>query len=537
MKERDSLLLTILAIATLMIALVLGIVFDMKAALLGVFAVPAMVASFIHPRLGLLALLIYLPFSSTVAFSIVKVFTVKGNLIRYDQAYPLYKIAKDAFYFPALAKILLTTRTFEKFRLQTRPFLIAAGALAVSCLITFLFINIPEDRRGILTGIVGLQTLLAYIPLVLCGYYLLQQRRDLFVVNRLLIVLVLICCGLALVQYLLLVQGICPDNEVLNRLRVGVDLSNTRFYPDITGKATLKAQCLVGGSVLYNPVQGMIRLPGTFSDPWQWGWFLVSGSAIAYASSFSDPERRWRIAGWGAMGLVLLATLVSGQRLPLVLVPAFYLVLLMATDRNKKRLPLKLGAIGAISFFSVILIPFLRDRVLNFIGRWQASPPTDFVVNQTQWILQYVQPFGFGLGAASSGARRLADEEGTRLIETYYAKLFYEVGIVGFVAFMIMVTILCVLTWRAYRSLRTPAFRHWGLCIWIFLLFISYNPYYYPLSVEPVSVYYWLFAGFLLKLPEIEDRSNGETGPATEEIGSKIEADGESPERAPSPPL
>lgn len=507
-----------------MIALALGIVFDMKAALLGIFAVPAMVASFIHPRLGLLALLIYLPFSSTVAFSIVKVFTVRGNLIRFDQAYPLYKIAKDAFYFPALAKILLTTQTFEKFRLQTRPFLIAAGVLAVSCLITFLFINIPEGGRGILTGIVGLQTLLAYIPLVLCGYYLLQQRRDLFVVNRLLIVLVLLCCGLALVQYFLLVQGWCPDNEFLNRLRVGVDLSDTRFYPDITRKATLKAQCLVGGSVLYNPVQGMIRLPGTFSDPWQWGWFLVSASAITYAASFSDPSRGWRIAGRGAMAMVLLATLVSGQRLPLILVPAFYLVLLIATTRNKKQIPLKLGAIGVVSFAAVMLIPFVRERALNFIARWQASPPTDFVANQTQWILQYVQPFGFGLGGASSGARRLADEEGTRLIETYYAKLLHEVGIVGFVAFMVLVTILCVLTWRAYRSLQTPAFRHWGLCIWIFILFISYNPYYYPLSVEPVSVYYWLFAGFLLKLPEIEDRSNGEVLTATDEINSKIES-------------
>ena len=38
------------------------------------------------------------------------------------------------------------------------------------------------------------------------------------------------------------------------------------------------------------------------------------------------------------------------------------------------------------------------------------------------------------------------------------------------------------------------------------VIFISYNPYYYPLSVEPVSVYYWLFAGILLKLPEISDK-------------------------------
>jgi hypothetical protein len=514
--------LTILAIVTLLASFVLGIVFDAKAALLGVFAIPAMVASFIHPRLGLLALLIYLPLSSTVAFSVVKVFKIVGNLIRYDQSYPLYKIAKDAFYFPALAGILVKTKTLDKLLLQAKPLAIAAAVLTATSLVTFLFINSPGGGRGIVTGIVGFKTLLGYIPLVLCGYYLLREKRDLFVVNRLLVVLILLCCGLGVVQYFLLARGICPDNEVLNRLPVVVDLSETRFYPNIAAKATLKARCLVGGSLLYNPERGLLRLPGTFSDPWQWGWFLVSSAAIAYAASFSDPSRGWRFAGWGAMVLVPIATLLSGQRLPLVLVPLFYLVLLVVTYRRKNRLPLKLGAIAVVSGFAVALIPFLRERLLNLIDRWMYAPPTDFVAKQMQWILKYVQIFGFGLGEASSGARRLAGEEGTRLIETYYAKLLYEIGIVGFIAFMALVTILCILTFQAYNRLKTPAFRHWGICIWIFLLFISYNPYYYPLSVEPVSVYYWLFAGLLLKLPEIEGRAVEETEPifAPESTGS-----------------
>jgi hypothetical protein len=507
MKERNALLRTILAIVTLILSMLLGIIFDAKAAVLGVFAIPAMVISFLHPRLGLLALLVYLPFSSTVAFSVVKVFAVMGNLIRYDQSYPLYKIAKDAFYLPALVGILLKTNTFDKFRLYTKPLLLAAMILLASCLLTFGLLNVPGGGRGIVTGIVGLKTLLGYIPLVLCGYYLLQEKRDFSVINRLLILLILLCCGLGLAQYILLVQGVCPNNEVLNRFPVGVDLSQSKLYPDITAKATLKARCLVGGSLLYNPDRSLIRLPGTFSDPWQWGWFLVSGAFISYAASFSDRSRGWRITGWVAMALVFLATLVSGQRLPLILVPLAYLVLWIVTSPRKKQLPWKLLALALASVIAVTQIPFLRERGLNLVDRWLYSSPTDFVTKQMQWILQQVKPFGFGLGEASSGARRLAGEEGTRLIETYYAKLLYEVGIVGFLAFMALVTILCILTFQAYHRLKTPAFQHWGICIWIFLLLISYNPYYYPLSVEPVSVYYWLFAGLLLKLPEIEARS------------------------------
>ena len=36
------------------------------------------------------------------------------------------------------------------------------------------------------------------------------------------------------------------------------------------------------------------------------------------------------------------------------------------------------------------------------------------------------------------------------------------------------------------------------------LILISYNTYYYPLLVDPVAIYYWFFAGVLLKLPELE---------------------------------
>jgi hypothetical protein len=508
MKERNSLLLIILAIATILISLVLGIVFDKKAALLGILAVPAMVASFIHPRLGLLALIIYLPLSSTVTFAVVRVFQVLGNLVLYDQSHLLYKIAKDAFYFPALAAILIKTKTFKQLRPQIKPFIITTLILLASSLITFLFVNLP--RGGFAVGIVGLKILLSYIPLVLCGYYLIEQKRDLFVVNRLLIVMILVCCVLNLIQYFLLVQGICPDNEFLNQLEVLVPKSDTEFYPNITEKASLKAQCFVGGSVLYNPDRGLIRLPGTFSDPWQWSWFLVSSSVISYAASFSDPQKRWRVAGWVAMVLVFLATLVSGQRIPFLLVPLFYLVLFIATSKHKQKLPLKLGILGLISLLAVTLNPFIQERGLNFLDRWLYSSPIDFVGNQMQWMFNYVQLFGFGLGTASSGARHLAGEEGIRLIETYYAKLLYEIGIVGFIAFMALVTILCILTFKAYLKVKNAALKHWGLCIWIFLLFISYNPYYYPLSVEPVSVYYWLFAGILLKLPEIRDKLEDE---------------------------
>lgn len=137
------------------------------------------------------------------------------------------------------------------------------------------------------------------------------------------------------------------------------------------------------------------------------------------------------------------------------------------------------------------------------------SPPQEFIIKQFSWLSSRLSLLGKGLGNATSGARRLT-EDGVLLIETYYVKLIYEIGVLGFIAFMAVVSILSGLTFKAYRSLHDPVLRHWAICIWIFVLFISFNPYYYPLSVEPVSIYYWLFAGILLKLPELENNFNSE---------------------------
>ena len=93
------------------------------------------------------------------------------------------------------------------------------------------------------------------------------------------------------------------------------------------------------------------------------------------------------------------------------------------------------------------------------------------------------------------------------MIETYYPKLIYELG-VGTLAFLGVVTALTVSTFKAYRSLKDKDLRSYGASFWVFILFISYQTYYYPLDVDPVAIYYWIFAGLLLRLPEIDKQES-----------------------------
>lgn len=144
----------------------------------------------------------------------------------------------------------------------------------------------------------------------------------------------------------------------------------------------------------------------------------------------------------------------------------------------------------------------VAERTESFTSRWEASPPQEFIVNQFEEVWKNVDgPLGSGLGRATNSARAMGE---TKLVETYYPKVLHEVGIVGLTAWIVFVTCLTIICFKTYRKIKNRNFRSYAATMWVFILFISYNTYYYPLDVDPVAVYYWFAAGVLLKLPEID---------------------------------
>ncbi|MEB3295649.1 MAG: hypothetical protein VKJ24_21060, partial [Synechococcales bacterium] len=264
------------------------------------------------------------------------------------------------------------------------------------------------------------------------------------------------------------------------------------------------ARCFVGGSLLYNEEQGVIRLPGTFVAPWQWGWFLISAAFFSFATAFSDRAWLWRITGMAGMGLTLLMAVLSGQRIALILVPIVFVVLLLATGQvaNLKRfIPIGIvmgigGAIAAVAYPEIV-----QERIDSMVARWNAAPPTEFITDQFGFVQDLAGALGRGLGRATNSARAFGE---TRLIETYYPKVLYEIGPFGLLLFVILVTTLVIVSFKAWRTIKDKNLRGHAAVLWVFLLFISYNTYYYPLDVDPVAAYYWFMAGVLLKLPILD---------------------------------
>jgi hypothetical protein len=390
--------------ATLFVAGLLGVLLALlgepKLALAAVVAIACLALSFKYPRQAIYGLIIYVPFSGTV------VYALGGSGI--------LQLAKDAIYIPALIGVMQFCR-------RTRQPLIIPQMIKIPLLVllglsglTLLVVNGGQQLDAatgevpILIGVLGLKVLIGYVLIIPCIYYLLRDREDLYFLLRLQVVLILVCCGLGFIQYMMLRLGICQGT-----VGEGEELF----------KASLQARCFVGGSLLYTPSQGQIRLPGTFNAPWQWGWFLISSGFFAFGTAFSDRSPLWRIVGLGSLAAVGVMAVVSGQRIALALVPVTIVGLLILTGQvaNLKRfLPIGLGLAMVLTVFMAQNPEVVSARLASFESRWSASPPHEFIVQQFAWAQKQQQGLlGRGVGRATNAARIFGK---TELVRNYHPK-------------------------------------------------------------------------------------------------------------------
>ena len=483
-KERKALIRY--TVTSLFVSALAGILLSLLAEpKLGVgvtFALLCLTLSFKYPRQAIYAFIIFIPFSGTVTYAL------GGSAI--------LQLAKDAFYIPAVIGVIQFCRKNRLPILIPKSIKLPVGILLTICLITLLLVNGAQELdsavsdKAFLMGILGLKILLGYLLMITCIYYLIRNKEDLYFLLRTQVVLILVCCGLCFVQYLMLKTGVC---------RGTVGTGEALF------KASLESRCFVGGSLLYTPSQGQIRLPGTFVAPWQWGWFLISSAFFSFGTAFSDRSPFWRMMGLYSLSAVFVMAVLSGQRIALGLVPVAVVTLLLLTGQiaNLKRfLPIGIG-LGLILGFLMIKNPeVVQQRWQSFEDRWNASPPHEFVKQQFLHSVKDQEGlFGNGLGRGTNAARMFGE---VRLIETYHPKVLYEIGPLGLIAVLGLYTTLTVAVYKAYRATKEPDLRGYAASMWVFVLFISYFPYYYSLDVDPVNVYYWLAAGIALKLPDID---------------------------------
>ena len=501
-NNKDLLLIIITAALAFIVCTILVIFVNLTASMLGALLVIFSAIVYRFPRRSLWLFLIYLPLTGTIAYSFGSVYSAVGGKVVFSSLYPIVHLAKDIFYFPALVAILLSSYWLKKFRKKAKVVLICSLILLGTCLLTLFIVNLPQQLSNstpgnpFLMGIIGLKILIGYVPFMICGYYLIRDRQDLSWFIRFQIIIIALCCILCLIQYLFLVTGICADS--------------VNLPPPASTRASLQARCFVGGSLLYNPVKKLISLPGTFNSPWQWAWFLIFGSFFSMASYFYESSRLWRTINLLTVGLVLATAIISGQTTATLLVPIILLILIFVTETDKKRLSYKLFIVIFLLFIIANNFGIFGSALDSIIARWRYAPPQEFIISQFKWINDSgVTILGHGVGKAASAARKLGK---VTLIETFYPRLLYEIGWLGTFVFLTFVSSIAFYTYKAYNAVKPTSLWRFSLCLWLFIVLISYNTYYYPLIIEPVAIYYWLIAGILLKLPEINEKLPNRSG-------------------------
>lgn len=468
-----------------LVGLLLGLIVEPTLGIAATAGLLCLSLSFKYQRQALYAFIIYIPFSGTVTYML------GGNA--------LLQLAKDAFYVPALIGVIQMCRKKRLDILLPEAVKVPLVLVISIVVLNILLINVPQQFQGngtekpILMGILGLKILLGYLPVITCIYYLMRTSEDLYFLLRIQAVLVITACALGFVQFLMLRTGVCAGTEGTGAQ--GVDLF----------KASLQSRCFVGGALLYSPSQGQIRLPGTFVAPWQWGWFLISSAFFSFGTAFNDKSPFWRLVGIVSLVVVFVMSVVSGQRIALFLVPIVVGGLSILTGQvvNLKRF-VPIGVVlGLILVGLTIRNPeLMQERVDSFRDRWDASPPHEFVRQQFEEVIDAQDGIlGNGVARATNGARIFGR---VRLVETYHPKLLYELGPLGLLFVLMLYTALTIATFKAYRKTKDKNLRGYAASMWVFVLFISFFPYYYPLDVDPVSVYYWLAAGIALKIPTLD---------------------------------
>jgi O-antigen ligase len=115
-------------------------------------------------------------------------------------------------------------------------------------------------------------------------------------------------------------------------------------------------------------------------------------------------------------------------------------------------------------------------------------------------------PLGMGTGTNTGAARyAVSDPSGFVGIENYYAKAAVELGIPGLLVVVGLFVVVIVAGFKAHRSIVPPVYRCCLSALLAFAIVIFLNSFKgWLIDLDPLNVYYWLFAGILLKLSVLE---------------------------------
>lgn len=348
---------------------------------------------------------------------------------------------------------------------------------------------VGQGTTNALVGLVGAKVWLLYIPLMAIGSAALASRADLEAMLRTIVVTAWIPLLVGLLMW---------GGAIAYDYQKSVEL----LYGDFARNATQGFVALrVGNTTFY-------RIPSTFQFVSQYAAFCQFIIFPIVMLIRSDRSRRWRVFGYVSLLLAVMAALTSGSRGAFLFLPFIFLTLAalrmgMGGSQNLAMAMILLVAVAIASLF------FDSGAIFDHVVELAEINGQGIVVGGLSYAIETGGMFGIGVGGATIAARYVLDPNQSSLlfstaIENYYAKAWLELGFFGFIAVVLLLGLVIIYSLTTLSRIRDIRLRDCGIAVagmTIFVAFISSRG--WPLDQDPFAYYYYLFVGFLFKLPSL----------------------------------
>ncbi len=439
-------------------------------------------------RRGFYWLLMYLPFAGVVTLALftwpVYLSLAGGVTLPLWQASLLFK---DLLFLMPSYIAFFARLSLGRESLRGLPSLPVGLMIALSMLVLGHMAN--PGVQSLLMGLIGLKVWLFYLPLFFLSFAYVASERDLFSLLRLLVGLSLIPSTIGIAEALL-VQVI------------GHQVAMEAIYGEMAGPVTQRFTSFeVGG--------GMIaRISSTFTFVAQYFNYTLAMLAPCYILWRGDSSRRWRRLGGLALLLVALASFLSGARAAFVYTPLL-LVLIFGLERGVSGLMQSGAYVAGVLFAALTILGVGSSALYEHVSELVVGYSEDTAY---ALLVQAINsaPLGAGTGTNTGAARyAFAEPDAFMALENYYAKAAYELGLPGLFVVLGLFLSLILLGYRSYRRAQSPSLRSCATGLLAYLVvMIGTSLKGWMIDLDPVNVYFWVFAGVLMKLPFLESLAN-----------------------------
>jgi len=439
-------------------------------------------------RWGIYGLIAYMPFSG-----------LPGILFYSSIGSGRASLIKDfLFVIPAY---LGFTFWYLKNRKQTRLDFPGSPLILMVVLAGLLFFHfLAIMPTNLMVGLIGLKVWLFYMPLFFLGYHLIDSKTQLIRLAKLMLILGMIPVIFGIVQAGLIYSG---NQSIAFMLHGPAANASTQGF----------ALFLEAGGV------GLSRVPGLFTFVSQYFLFLLCLLPIACATWLSaDQSRRHMPLYTIVLTLVVIAAFTCGARAAYMLIPGYFGVIVIM-DRRFRHLFKYLVAfmvVIPIGFnFLLWLIGTSRNTFLEFASDvilGYLSPSSEYsLIYQFKDALKMTWS-GLGTGMATGSSRFAFQEYGIPAsagaisgIEAFYAKTIVEIGVPGLIIVVAIFTRLIFSGWINLKEIKESSLRAFSVSLLAFLiLIVIYLLKGAAIDYDPLNVYFWFFAGILMKLPTLD---------------------------------